>query len=709
MNSSNDYLMNDSNAFVSKNTLFCQSAENLVGEKKMGGEPLKQYFSVLADATEGINILPLPDKKSSLGIYNVAREKNNLSTPEPKEIQIPELSNSTTVTTVITPSIPFIQQNTGNFRNQHQNLKSYPLSPVSPKIRVNSPCSFIDSNATLTPSSRNDSSTPVSSLTLNSNSSVVDDYSFTQCNYENNSKNTFFNNNNPQLNTQTFFSNINNQRDLNTNDVNQNQSSTISQQTQENLNYVNINGNWKLHQQPLHHKKNTCFYDKRKQELKYLTPLRVEQNLESVSNITPTTIASSSSNIHQSPLINRLLLPKQSNANDIKVSFQYPTNCQVQVSLEQPNQANIQVGSMNTPSIIYSNNNVNNENNNNNNAVNYIPQVYVQSNSSVQQIVVQQPIQHVIYQPTVANDQYASNIMVQQLVKPIQQVIVQSNVPSVAASSVPINSPIERNSIYVPVQQQPQKSSQQNTIQQVVVQLQSIQNSSYQPTSTYLSTTTTPTLKGSSYEMISMNQGVAPSPSLNHQILPKIQPSKNDDIKRKESTTTIITPSSSPVLENNKPIEKHTVTINLSDFKPISSHINNFKNNKPAVLKYLPVKNKAIAKRKDDIYRVTKNSSHFKCDICQKEFLKHFQLKAHLRLHINEKPYKCEYCTRKFCRKHDLYRHVRIHTGDTPYICSNCFKGFARSDACTRHVRQNLCKRSVISYNPETGKVEVAI
>jgi len=38
----------------------------------MGSEPLKQYFNVLADATEGTNVLPLPDKKITYGIYNVA-------------------------------------------------------------------------------------------------------------------------------------------------------------------------------------------------------------------------------------------------------------------------------------------------------------------------------------------------------------------------------------------------------------------------------------------------------------------------------------------------------------------------------------------------------------------------------------------------------------------------------------------------------------
>jgi len=96
----------------------------------------------------------------------------------------------------------------------------------------------------------------------------VDDDSYTQCNYENNSKNTFFYNNNPQLNTQPFFSDINNQRNLEINNFNQNQSTTTTSTIQQNLYYININGKWKFHQHPQQQRENTCFYDRRKQELK---------------------------------------------------------------------------------------------------------------------------------------------------------------------------------------------------------------------------------------------------------------------------------------------------------------------------------------------------------------------------------------------------------------------------------------------------------
>jgi len=184
MNSGNDILMNDPNGFVSKSALFYPGAETIMSEKKVGGEPLKQYFSALVNGSDGTNVLPLPDKKITYGIYNVAYRENNCTTPETKDFQVPELSNGVTVTTT-PPSSTFIQQPlTREYCNpQRTNVNNaFPPSPVSPKFRTmvsNSPYSYIDSNVTLTPGSRNEGSTPVSSLTYNgsilSNNSIVDD------------------------------------------------------------------------------------------------------------------------------------------------------------------------------------------------------------------------------------------------------------------------------------------------------------------------------------------------------------------------------------------------------------------------------------------------------------------------------------------------------------------------------------------------------
>ncbi len=84
-----------------------------------------------------------------------------------------------------------------------------------------------------------------------------------------------------------------------------------------------------------------------------------------------------------------------------------------------------------------------------------------------------------------------------------------------------------------------------------------------------------------------------------------------------------------------------------------------------------------------------------------------YNLRSHLRSHIQIKPFQCLTCSRAFSRKHDLERHSRKHvsraqrsagqavadfalvpasqTGDKPYFCDYCAKTFARSDLLRRH------------------------
>ena len=74
-----------------------------------------------------------------------------------------------------------------------------------------------------------------------------------------------------------------------------------------------------------------------------------------------------------------MLIPNQGNTNNVKVLFQYPSNYQIQVSLQQQNQTNVQIGTNPTWGTDASNVIDNNLN------ANYIPQVIVQPDSSVQQ------------------------------------------------------------------------------------------------------------------------------------------------------------------------------------------------------------------------------------------------------------------------------------------------------------------------------------
>lgn len=50
------------------------------------------------------------------------------------------------------------------------------------------------------------------------------------------------------------------------------------------------------------------------------------------------------------------------------------------------------------------------------------------------------------------------------------------------------------------------------------------------------------------------------------------------------------------------------------------------------------------------------------CDICQAEFTRAHNLKAHKNSHENKRPYGCSSCEKAFVRKHDMERHVeKIH------------------------------------------------
>jgi len=645
MNSNNEHIMKDSNAFVSNNSCNYQSTE-IVGERKLGGEPLKQYFNVLADATDGTNVLPLPEKIVTFGVCNVAYGENNcLSTPKTKGTQLPELSNPSTVNSTFS-STPLV----------HHIINNLPPSPISPKYTIhnnNSPYSSVDSNVTLTQGSRNEVSTPTSTLTINSNNNVM---------------------------------------------------AAIQQQPQQNSYFV-------IQQHPQHHQESTCFYARRKQELKNMS--------------------SSSSSIQNGTF------------NDpTSVSFQFPTNQQSQVLLEQTQtqtQTNIQAGN----TVMWDSTNSTNIICNNNTA--YIPQILVQPNSSVQNILVQQPAQQMVYQPSIINNFNPSGLMVQQN-ESLQPVVVQSQVPSIASTSVAVavNTPAIESSVNMPIQPSPQTLSHHDTGKQMVVQLQPIQNPTtstvvcssidktpiiqdivYSPYNNYLSPT--PTIQkeyeSSSSTVVENNSKKEPtdwiSPtalakSIEKELTLEQECNMNSPVtltNNIKNDPSIITPASSPVMEVSKPKEKQTIIINLADFKPISSNYENYRNNKPAVLKCIHKRNKDLLKKKYASIKIRRNSSSlYKCDICQIEYSKYHKLKSHLvKQHMTNKPYKCDYCARSFCRKNDLTRHLRIHTGDTPFYCSVCFKGFARSDACTRHVRQNLCKRNVVSYNPETGDMEIAI
>lgn len=102
-------------------------------------------------------------------------------------------------------------------------------------------------------------------------------------------------------------------------------------------------------------------------------------------------------------------------------------------------------------------------------------------------------------------------------------------------------------------------------------------------------------------------------------------------------------------------------------------------------------------------------SETYPCEVCDKVFLKPYNLKSHMKTHSLDKPFKCSHCFKTFARSHDKKRHELLHNGVKNFKCEGylqdgvtkwgCGKKFARSDALSRHFRTEtgwLCIRPLM-------------
>uniref|UniRef100_A0A7M4FFX8 Zinc finger protein 131 n=1 Tax=Crocodylus porosus TaxID=8502 RepID=A0A7M4FFX8_CROPO len=94
----------------------------------------------------------------------------------------------------------------------------------------------------------------------------------------------------------------------------------------------------------------------------------------------------------------------------------------------------------------------------------------------------------------------------------------------------------------------------------------------------------------------------------------------------------------------------------------------------------------------------THSTESYKCDICNKRYLRESALKQHLTCyHLDEggaskkpKPGKkihvCQYCDKQFDHFGHFKEHLRKHTGEKPFECPNCHERFARNSTLKCHL-----------------------
>ncbi|VDH96523.1 Hypothetical predicted protein [Mytilus galloprovincialis] len=98
----------------------------------------------------------------------------------------------------------------------------------------------------------------------------------------------------------------------------------------------------------------------------------------------------------------------------------------------------------------------------------------------------------------------------------------------------------------------------------------------------------------------------------------------------------------------------------------------------------------------------------YKCDICNKEFIRKPLLDAHVLQHTRQKPFGCNFCSSSFQFANELQMHLRTHKHPRPFFCKLCHARFGQHNQLKTHIRHmhTGLSRIQLTRSPSTCSTE---